>query len=304
MDQNTAVGNSTSRLSIAEELARYDAYMHDAEGLAAGTRRNRLHRIGFLLGEVDEVSPDAVRQFIVGEQKRVPTASHASSLAATLRDYFRFRGTCGDEVRSILAVISRPAHWRLSSLPQALKPAEISRLEESFPGARRNPRRCYAILRMAIDLGLRSNEIAQLRLDDIDWQNGTITIRHAKSCREEVMPLPEATGQAIVGYLQHERRPSQNRNVILRCTAPHGEPVTPHAVSRVILRSMRRAGLDHSRPHALRHTLASRLIESGSSLKEVADVLRHQCLDVTLTYAKLDQRSLADVALPWPGAKS
>jgi site-specific recombinase XerD len=47
--------------------------------------------------------------------------------------------------------------------------------------------------------------------------------------------------------------------------------------------------------------MASRLLASGSSLKEVADVLRHRSLNTTLIYAKLDTRSLSTVALPWPG---
>jgi site-specific recombinase XerD len=50
--------------------------------------------------------------------------------------------------------------------------------------------------------------------------------------------------------------------------------------------------------------MASRLLASGSSIKEVADVLRHQSLNTTLIYAKLDSRKLVEVALPWPGNKS
>ena len=64
----------------------------------------------------------------------------------------------------------------------------------------------------------------------------------------------------------------------------------------------RRIGLTHSRMHALRHTLACRLLDHGSSLKEVADVLRHRSLNTSLIYAKLDSRRLAAVALPWPGS--
>jgi site-specific recombinase XerD len=50
--------------------------------------------------------------------------------------------------------------------------------------------------------------------------------------------------------------------------------------------------------------MANRLLEGGSSLKEVADILRHRSLDTTLIYAKLDSRNLAAVALPWPGSAS
>ena len=54
--------------------------------------------------------------------------------------------------------------------------------------------------------------------------------------------------------------------------------------------------------HALRHTLACRLVNSGGSIKEVADVLRHRSLNTSLIYAKTDRAGLVEVALPWPGS--
>jgi site-specific recombinase XerD len=60
--------------------------------------------------------------------------------------------------------------------------------------------------------------------------------------------------------------------------------------------------LPHTRMHILRHTLASRLLATGSTLKEVADVLRHRELDTSMIYAKVDQTCLAAVAMPWPGS--
>lgn len=75
-------------------------------------------------------------------------------------------------------------------------------------------------------------------------------------------------------------------------------------VRKAIHQAYARAGLPYTRAHLLRHTLASRLLDGGSSLKEVADVLRHRSLNTTLIYAKLDSRNLAAVALPWPGCAS
>ena len=71
---------------------------------------------------------------------------------------------------------------------------------------------------------------------------------------------------------------------------------------RVVRQAYARAGLPYTRSHLLRHTMANRLLAGGSSLKEVADVLRHRSLNTTLIYAKLDSRKLVAVALPWPGS--
>ena len=90
--------------------------------------------------------------------------------------------------------------------------------------------------------------------------------------------------------------------MFVRHLAPHDEPVGVDAIRRVVRDAFRRAGIPHGRTHALRHTLACRLVERGSSIKEVADVLRHRSLNTSLIYAKLNHSALAEVALPWPGS--
>jgi site-specific recombinase XerD len=65
----------------------------------------------------------------------------------------------------------------------------------------------------------------------------------------------------------------------------------------------RRAGLPYTRVHILRHTLASRLLNTGGTLKEVADMLRHRELNTSLIYAKVDFNRLAAVVMPWPGVQ-
>ena len=109
------------------------------------------------------------------------------------------------------------------------------------------------------------------------------------------------TGRAIADYLRLERPQTTSRAVFVRRIAPCGRPIGPDCVGKTIRQAYARAGLPYSGAHLLRHTMASRLLASGSSLKEVADVLRHRSLNTTLIYAKLDTRSLSTVALPWPG---
>ncbi len=218
-----------------------------------------------------------------------------------MRGYFRFRATCGDQVHGLIGVVSYPANWQLASLPKALSPAEVERLLGSLGHGGPSGRRAEAIVRCALDLGLRSSEVAKLGLDDIDWRAGTVTLRRTKSRREDVLPLPEATGRAIADYLKFGRPKTINRSVFVRHVAPRNQPIGPDLVRKVIRQAYARAGLPYTRAHILRHTMASRLLEGGSSLKEVADVLRHRSLNTTLIYAKLDSNNLAAVALPWPG---
>jgi len=205
-------------------------------------------------------------------------------------------------VQPLLAVIASPAHWSLASLPRGLSGEEVDRLLSSFTDALPSPRRGYAIVRLALDLGLRSIEINRLQLADIDWRMGTVTLKRTKSRRQDVLPLPVATGRALEAYIRHERPKTSDGAVFVRHLAPHDEPIGVHAIYRVVRDAFRRVGIPHGRSHALRHTLACRIVNQGGSIKEVADVLRHRSLNTSLIYAKLDHGALAGVALPWPGS--
>jgi integrase/recombinase XerC len=294
---------------VAEELRRFDDHMHYVRGLAPRTRSLFLRMVRRLLLEqfadrpvvVSAIKPEAVRRFFARQSELYSTPASAGTLTSALRGYFRFRATCGDQVHGLIGVLCYPANWQLASLPKALSGAEVERLLGALGHDGPSARRADAIVRCALDLGLRRSEVAKLGLDDIDWRAGTVTLRRTKSRREDILPLPAATGRAIADYLKFERPQTTNRAVFVRHIAPRDQPIGPDVVGKAIRQAYARAGLPYTRAHLLRHTMASRLLEGGSSLKEVADVLRHRSLNTTLIYAKLDSRNLAAVALAWPG---
>jgi integrase/recombinase XerC len=298
--------------AVDDELRRFDGHMEHVRGLAPGTRRAVLRivreflrrRFGNRPVVISAIKPEHVRSCFVRLTERCHSPHSTGAVVSALRGYFRFRATCGDTVYHLIGVLSYPANWQQASLPQTLADEEVRRLLQSLDSPSPTMRRAAAIVRCAVDLGLRSGEIAALSLDDINWRDGVVTLCKTKSRREQFLPLPEPTGRAIAAYLQYERPKSRHRWVFVRRAAPHDEPVGVDAVRKTIRQAYQRAGLPYTRSHLLRHTMARRLLDGGSSLKEVADVLRHRSLNTTLVYAKLDGRNLRSVALPWPGSVS
>lgn len=295
---------------VDEELVRYDTYMDHVRGLAPKTRSIALRIVSRLLIsrfgddaiDVAAITPDHVRRFFAEQAKLYSKPATAGTVVATLRGYFRYRASLGKVVHGLIGALAYPANWQLSSLPKSLTDEEVEQLVGSLGRPGRSMRRADAIVRCALDLGLRSGEVARIGLDDINWRAGTVTLRHAKGRREDVLPLPVATGKAIAAYLQDERPKTSNRAVFVRHVAPRDVPVGPDLIRKTIRQAFARAGLPYTRSHLLRHTMANRLLAGGSSLKEVADVLRHRSLNTTMIYAKLDSRKLIEVALPWPGS--
>lgn len=159
-----------------------------------------------------------------------------------------------------------------------------------------------AILTVLWQLGLRRSEVAGLRVDDIDWRRGEITIR-GKGNHQELLPIPKDVGEAIVRYLQdgHRRVPPGCRALFVQMRAPEG-PMSPTGVGDVVERLCRRVGLPAMGAHQLRHGTATQLVRNGASWPEIAQVMRHRSMAVTVSYAPVDSALMRELARPWPGA--
>jgi len=180
---------------------------------------------------------------------------------------------------------------------------EINQLIGSLGQAGRSMRRADAIVRCALDLGLRSGEVARLSLDDIDWRASEILVR-AKGRQRARMPIPPDVGAAIVAYLRNGRPKSSCRRLFVRTLAPHVGFASGCAITQIARTALDRVGIEgcaHRGAHVFRHSLATELLRSGATLSEIGQLLRHESHDTTRIYAKVDIDALRTLSLPWPG---
>lgn len=153
------------------------------------------------------------------------------------------------------------------------------------------------ILLLLARLGLRSVEVAAIRLEDIDWRAGEILVR-GKGGRHDRLPLPTDVGEALASYLQ--RRPRGESRAVFLGTLPPAGPLSRQAVGTVVSAACSRARIQRAGAHRLRHTAATQMLKAGCSLAEIGQVLRHEQLRTTAIYAKVDHAALRTLALPWP----
>jgi site-specific recombinase XerD len=128
--------------------------------------------------------------------------------------------------------------------------------------------------------------------------------RYSKGDRAAQLPMPADVGKAIAAYLKNGRpRLSGDRRLFLRVRAPLTGFKGQGSVGSVVMHALQRAKIDSPRKgsHQFRHTLATTMLQKGSSLSEIGEVLRHRSPDTTAIYAKVDLLSLRSLALPWPG---
>jgi integrase len=161
----------------------------------------------------------------------------------------------------------------------------------------------YAILLLLARLGLRGGEVVTLQLEDIDWDNGQITVRSKKGRGWERLPLPTDVGKAISHYLRLDRPRCSCRNVFVRMVAPYRRISSSSVISNLTRNALQRAGVESGRKgaHLFRHSLATAMLRQGASLDEIGQVLRHKDADTTAIYAKVDLDALRRLAATWPG---
>jgi integrase len=218
-----------------------------------------------------------------------------------LRALLRFlvlRGEC--DAGLVGAVPSVTSHR--VRLPERLTDEQVAVLLASFDRSTASGRRDYAIAMCLAMLGLRIGEVVGLRLDDVDWTGAILSIVPGKSRRTARLPLPSDVGKAIAEYVRNGRPATTERHIFVTHYAPRGRALSRNGAGTMIRRAFQRAGIDAlgKGPHLLRHTVASRMVTNGASLKHVADVLRHRSLDSAFIYTRIDLPTLRAVAMPWP----
>ena len=154
--------------------------------------------------------------------------------------------------------------------------------------------------RLLFSLEIRKR-IVGLRLDDIDWQEGSLLLK-GKGRRASKLPLPQEVGDAILAYLAAGRPAVDCEHVFLRARAPNGTLRTSSAVSYIVESAAKRANVEmaHGRAHTLRHSMATALVRYGVPLPAIGAILRHRSQETTAHYAKVDVPALRKVAQPWP----
>ena len=298
--------------AVAIELEGFANYLTSICGLAPATRDQRVQTVGTFLVHTFGTQPPILSQisvaqmdaFFAEQSVRLRPAS-LRGVCNSLRSYFRYRALQGDSTAGLAAALPRISDWRRSTLPKALSDSELDVFLNAFDRTDPVGQRDYAMARCLLDLGLRGHEVAYLTLESIDWRGATLTIRSTKSKRVQQLPLPVSTGEAIAQYLRQGRPLTTSRMLFVRHRAPFDKPLGVPAIRNSMNRAFIRCDLRDRfcNTHVLRRTIATRLQRSGASIKEIADLLRHQSLDTASTYARVDLENLRSVALPWPGSQ-
>jgi site-specific recombinase XerD len=304
----TAAKPPESRNCQQRFIDEYRRYLVQERGLAKTSLLNYVpfaeqflsSRFGQSDMNIAELTAVDVGKFLQARARQL-SPGRGKLLVTALRSFLRYLRYRGEISVDLAGGVPSVAAWSLSTVPKFLPAGTVQRVldqcERETPDGKRN----YAVLSLLARLGLRACEIVALSLDDIDWDNGRVTIR-CKGGRWAQLPLPADVGEAIAIYLRSGRPRCVCRRVFIRHRAPLRGFAHSITVSTIVRRTLIRAGIDSARKgaHLFRHTLATDLLRNGASLDEIGELLRHRSPNTTALYAKVDLSALRTLALSWP----
>ncbi len=169
---------------------------------------------------------------------------------------------------------------------------EVEDAVRHYPRLRLLYLRDAAIVKLILYAGLRVGEIIQLRLSDIilDERKGSLIVREGKGTKRREIPLNVKARKAMLDYLQV--KPEIENNYLF--LGQRNEGIKSKTVQRSVTRFTDPIGMKDVTPHALRHTFAKSLIDSGVTLDKVATLLGHSNLNTTRIYTTPGMQDLED----------
>lgn len=248
---------------------------------------------------LNEISAQTISAYVASLQGDSPI--YIKHRLATLRFYFRFlhqkeilQCDWSFAVPQVTAPrnLNVPALWEEHELKQLLKS-----IDRGSPSGKRD----YAVILLVIQLGLRISDVSNLHLDNFKWERHELEWVQHKTGNRVVLPLTNDIGWAVIDYIRYGRPKVESPFVFLTSNAPYTQ-IKKGSIGCILDRCRMRAGIykkigTTGGMHSLRHALARRLLEQGTPLSTVANIMGHTSYESTSPYLKVDIEGLRDCAL-------
>lgn len=226
-----------------------------------------------------------------------------ADLCTVLRGFVRFLYLTGRLRIDLSGAVLAPRVRRGERPPRALPWPDVQHILHQVERTSPVGRRDYALLLMMATYGCGAGEIIRLKLEDIDWQAGTVHLMRPKTGVEIRLPLLPAVARALSDFLRHGRPThAPTRAVFVRMKPPHIALAASSAVRHILCRWAGRAQVRAAflGSHSLRHSHASRQLELGTTPKLIGDILGHRDPQSTAVYLRVATGRLRELALPVP----
>lgn len=176
---------------------------------------------------------------------------------------------------------------------------EIKRIVDAIDITSAMGKRDYAIMLLAFDTGLRGIDIVKLKIQDIDWRAGTLSIRQSKTKQPITQVLKGVVLNAVADYILDSRPDNGEKEVFLSTRPPHKALRGTDALDSIIDKYCSLAGVEKKLRrafHSVRRAFATELSLKGVAIGEISELLGHRHIRSDKPYLSYDRKHVAFVA--------
>jgi len=248
--------------------------------------------------DVSEIDHLTIREWMAALHTAQKSKRSIARKLATLRTFFQFLVREGMLEMNPAKLVSTP---RLEKkLPKHLSIEDAIRFIESPDPETDLGKRDRAMLELMYATGVRVAELTTLNLADVDFRNQLIRVT-GKRRKQRIVPFGDPAGEALRNYLKVREKflfnaPVSKRDEEALFLNYQGTRITTRSVGRMVDKYIRLcAGMHNISPHALRHSFATHLLDSGADLRDIQELLGHARLSTTQVYTHVSMEKLIEV---------
>lgn len=209
---------------------------------------------------------------------KINNQNYHKQMLAAIRNFFDF------VLKKPLSLGDIPYPRKTDYLPNIFSVQELSKFIQSYTNIKHK-----AMMQLMYSCGLRTSEVVNLVMINIDSNRNIVRIAAAKGFKDRDVPIPSETIELLRTYVK-EYRPKK-----WLFEGQYGEQYTARSLQEVFYQGCNRINIKKKmRPHCLRHSRATHLKEAGIDIKDIADFLGHYNLKTTELYLKLSKKTLVN----------
>lgn len=247
---------------------------------------------------LEQIDHLTIREWLASLHSAQKSKSSIARKLAALRTFFQFLVREGLLELNPAKLVSTPRQEK--KLPNHLSVEEAVRFIETPDTDSDLGKRDRAILELMYATGVRVAELTTMNLGDIDFRSQLIRVT-GKRRKQRVVPFGDPAGDALRGYLKIREKflfnaPVSKRDEEALFLNYQGTRITTRSVGRMVDKYIRLcAGIHNISPHALRHSFATHLLDSGADLRDIQELLGHARLSTTQVYTHVSMEKLIEV---------
>jgi integrase/recombinase XerD len=292
------MSNDLNKKLVVDFLGYIDLELNLAANTISAYRQDLTEFCDFLMETakpaLSNIEDSDIFDFLINLRKKGISARSASRKLSTLKHLFKFmleeKRISGDPTSTL------ESPKLLRALPDVLSRDEVTRLLETSLGEKPLSLRNNAILELWYACGLRISELSGLNLGDVFFEVDVLRV-HGKGNKERLVPFGKYAKKALMEYLK-SGRPAliREKSYDILFPSQQGGQLTRMGLWGIFEKYVKKAGITRPvKPHILRHSCATHMVEGGADIRTVMEFLGHADITTTQIYTHLDRRYLKEV---------